>query len=182
MRKLTHREKRIIRFALVVAALYVVFICGKFFTARHIDYAKLLNEGQKLKEEIRSYEDRVLAVKTLMEKFKLDPAKLSKETVVAETSSAIQKAAISGGIQFGPIRESPGRPSARELASVKLEGFGPLPAVITFLHRLDGLGYPVVLDSVQIGAETTKPGMTKWSLTIIIMDFDQWKTEEPPHA
>ncbi|NOS68466.1 MAG: hypothetical protein HOP33_00860 [Verrucomicrobia bacterium] len=182
MRTLTHREKRIVRLGAIAVALYVAFFCGKFFVTRRADYVKLLVEGQKIKQEIRSYEDRVLTVKTLMEKFNLDPAKLSKATAVAETSSAIQKAAASGGIQFGPIRESPGRPSARELASVKLEGSGPLPALITFLHRLDSLGFPVVLDSVQIGADTAKPGMIKLSLTIIIMDFDQWKTEEPPHA
>ena len=43
-----------------------------------------------------------------MEKFNLDPAKLSKATVVAATSSAIQKAAASGGIQFGPDPRIPG--------------------------------------------------------------------------
>jgi len=182
MRTLTHREKRIINVAVVVAALYVVFVCGKFFEARRSEYRNLLKEAQTRAQEIRIYEDKALAVGALMERFKLDPTKLSKATAVAETSSAIQKAAASGGIQFGPIRESPGRPSARELASVKLEGSGPLPAVITFLHRLDSLGFPVVLDSVQIGADTMKPGMIKLSLTIIIMDFDQWKTEEPPHA
>ncbi len=182
MRTLTHRERRGVRLGAVAVALYVAFFGGKFFAARRADYTKLLQEGQKLKQEIRAYEDKALAVKALMEKFKLDPAKLSKATTVAETSAAIQKAATSGGIQFGPIRESPGRPSARELASMKLEGSGPLPALITFLHRLDSLGFPVVLDAVQIGADTAKPGMLKLSLTIIIMDFDQWKTEEPPHA
>ena len=182
MRTLTHREKRIIRVAAVVAALYVVFVCGKIFEARRSEYRNLLKEAQNLAQEIRSYEDKALAVRTLMERFKLDPAKLSKATAVAETSSAIQKAAASGGIQFGPIRESPGRPSARELSSVKLEGSGPLPAVITFLHRLDSLGFPVVLDSVQIGADPMKPGLIKLSLTLIIMDFDQWKSEEAPHA
>jgi hypothetical protein len=182
MRTLTPREKRIIRVAAVVAALYVVFVCGKFFEARRSEYRNLLKEAQTLAQEIRIYEDKALAVKSLMERFQLDPPKLSKATAVAETSSAIQKAAASGGIQFGPIRESPGRPSARELASVKLEGSGPLPALITFLHRLDSLGFPVVLDSVQIGSDPMKPGLIKLSLTIIIMDFDQWKTKEPPHA
>jgi hypothetical protein len=182
MRALTHREKRIVLFAVVVAALYVVFVGGKFLEVRRSEYQKLLTEGRDLKAELRSYEDKVLVVKALMEKFNLDPAKLAKATAVAETSSAIQKAAASGGIQFGPIRESPGRPSARELASVKLEGSGPLPALITFLHRLDSLGFPVVLDSVQIGSDPLKPGMIKLSLTLIIMDFDQWKSEELPHA
>lgn len=182
MRTLTHREKRVVRWGAIAIALYVALLCGRFFATRRADYAKLLNEGQQLRQEIRSYEDKVQAVKALMEKFQLDPAKLSKATAVAETSSAIQKAAGSGGIQFGPIRESPGRPSARELATIKLEGSGPLPALLTFLHRLDSVGFPVVLDAVQIGADTAKPGMIKLSLTIIIMDFDQWKTEEPPHA
>lgn len=182
MRTLTHREKRIVRIAAVVAAYYVLVVCGKFFEARRSEYRKLLDEAQSLKQELRVYEDKTLVVKSLMERFKLDPAKLTKTTAVAETSSAIQKAAAGGGIQFGPIRESPGRPSARELASVKLEGSGPLPAVITFLHRLDGLGHPVVLDSVQIGSDPMKPGLIKLSLTILIMDFEQWKIEEPPHA
>jgi len=182
MRTLTNREKRVVRFAVVALALYFVFFCGRILESRRSEYRKLLNEGRNLKQMIRAYEERVLVVKTLMERLKLDPAKLSKASVAAETSSAIQKAAAGGGIQFGPIRESSGRPSARELASVKLEGSGPLSALITFLHRLDGLGYPVVIDSVQIGADTMKPGMVKLSLTIIIMDFEQWKNEEPPHA
>lgn len=182
MRTLNQREKKIVRLGGVVVALYLAFVCGKFFVSRRADYVKLLNEGQKLKQEIRSYEDRAQAVKALMEKFNLDPARLSRATVVAETSSAIQKAAASGGIQFGPIRESPGRPSATELASMKLEGSGPVSALITFLHRLDSLGWPVVLDAVQIGSDPAKPGMIKLSLTIIIMDFDQWKTEETPRA
>ncbi len=182
MRPLTPREKRVLRLGVVVVALYVTFFGGKFFATRRADYRKLLADGQKINQEIRSYEDKVLTLTTLMEKFNLDPAKLSKATVVGETSSAIQKAAASGGIQFGPIRESPGRPAARELATVKLEGSGPLPALLTFLHRLDSLGFPAVLDSVQLGADPTKPGLLKLSLTIIIMDFEQWKTEEPPHA
>ena len=52
MRALTHRENRIVRLAGVVAALYVVFVGGKFLEARRAEYRKLLNEGQQLKQEL----------------------------------------------------------------------------------------------------------------------------------
>jgi hypothetical protein len=114
----------------------------------------------------------------LKENFHIDPAKLSKATLVAEASAAIQKAATSGGIQLGPVRESPARASAKELASMQLEGMGPPPAILGLLHRLTTLGYPFVIDTVQVNPETTRPGMLKVNLTIVILDFDQWKKEE----
>jgi hypothetical protein len=97
---------------------------------------------------------------------------------VAEASAAIQQSALTGQVQLGPIRESPPRPSAKELASMQLEGIGPVPAVMKFLHRLETLGYPLILDSVQINPDATKPGMVKLNLTIVILDFEQWKNEE----
>jgi hypothetical protein len=103
-------------------------------------------------------------------------------SLVAEASAAIQKAASSGGIQLGPIRESPARTSSKELASMQLEGTGPIPAAMGLLHRLQSLGYPLIVDSVQITPDATKPGMVKLNLTIIILDFEQWKTEELPNA
>lgn len=182
MRTLTQREKQMVRVGAIAVALYAVLLCGRFIAATHAEYRKLLEESHKLRAEIRAYEDRALVLGTLIERLKLDPAKQTKATVVAETSAAIQRAATGGGIQFGPIRESPGRTAAKELATMKLEGSGPLPALITFLYRLDGLGSPVVIDSVQIGADTAKPGLIKLSVTLIIMDFEQWKEEAPPHA
>src|SRR5437773_38195 len=91
--------------------------------------------------------------------------------------------------------ESPARPSAKELASIQLEISGQVQAVITLLHRLDTLGYPLIIDSVQINSgagrqsgpaggrtgpmePTGAPGMVKISLTIVILDYDPWKNEE----
>jgi len=54
--------------------------------------------------------------------------------------------------------------------------------VMSLLHRLETLGYPLILDSVQMTPEVTKPGMVKLNLTIVILDFDQWKSEGGPHA
>lgn len=185
MRTLTDREKRTIRLGAAVIAIYVVLFGGfqlwKFLSTRHSDYQRLLVQAEALKREVRVYEDRALVVRKMMEGFRMDPARLSRLTVVAEASAAIQKAALGGGVQLGPVRESAARPSSKELASMQLEGTGPVPAVMGLLSRLESVGYPLVIDSVQLTPDT-KPGQLKLSLTILILDFEQWKKEGQPRA
>ncbi len=186
MRTLTDHEKRTIRIAAAGIGIYLVLFCGlrswKYFEKKRSEYHQLLSNAQTLKLELQPYEDKVLVVKKLMAGFHLDPATLSKSSVVAEASDAIQKAGMTGGVQIGHIRESPASASTKELASMQLEGVGPLPAVMSLLHRLENLGYPLIVDSVQITAETTRPGIVKLNLTIVILDFEQWKSEGVPHA
>jgi len=187
MRTLTDREKRTIRFAMIGVAAYLVLYGGwqvrGYLEKKRAEYLKLVAAAQDLKREIQPYTTKVDVAKKLMEEFHLDPAKLTKASVVAEASAAIQKAATSSGIQLGPIRESPARPSTKELASVQFEGTGPVPAVIGLLYRMETLGYPLIIDSAQITPETTRPGQAKVNLTIVILDFEQeWKSEEAPHA
>jgi len=185
MRTLTDHEKRTIRFAVVGISIYLVLFgglrCWKYLENKRADYQRLVQEATGLRQEVRPYEDKVLLVKKLMESLRIDPAKLSRASVVGAASDAIQKAAATGGLKLGPIRESPARASTKELASMQLEGSGPVPAVTTFLHRLENLGYPMIVDSVQLSPEP-RPGMLKLNLTIIILDFDQWKKEEVPNA
>ena len=185
MRTLTGHEKRTIRFAVVGISIYLVpfggLRCWKYLENKRSDYQRLVQEATGLRQEVRPYEDKVLLVKKLMESLRIDPAKLSRASVVGAASDAIQKAAATGGLKLGPIRESPARASTKELASMQLEGSGPVPAVTTFLHRLENLGYPMIVDSVQLSPEP-RPGMLKLNLTIIILDFDQWKKEEVPNA
>lgn len=65
---------------------------------------------------------------------------------------------------------------------MQFEGTGQVPAIMGLLKRVETLGFPMIVDSVQLTPEKTGPGMVKMSLTIVILDFDQWKSEEPPHA
>jgi len=186
MRALTDHERRTIRFAAVGIGIYLVLFFGlrggKYFEKKRSEYHQLLRNAQTLKLELQPYEEKFLVVKKLMDASRLDPAKLSKASVVAEASTAIQKAGTTSGVQIGHIRESPASTSTRELASMQLEGIGPVSAVMSLLHRLESLGYPLILDSVQMTPEVTKPGMVKLNLTIVILDFDQWKSEGGPHA
>ncbi len=85
---------------------------------------------------------------------------------------------------------------------MQLEGMGPVPALMDFLHRLEGLGYPLIIDSLQFSIETGRPGGAgggggpaapmgpggpggpplKMSLSIVILDYEAWKKQEVPHA
>ena len=185
MRTLTPHEKRTVRFGAAAIATYLLLFGGfqvwKYFAKTRADYQQLVSQADRLKQEVRLYDGRVLVLKKLMESLRMDPARLSRTSVVAEASSAIQKAAMSGGGQVGPVRESPARPSSKELASVQMEGTGPVPAVMGLLSRLESVGFPLVIDAVQLTPDM-RPGQLKVNLTILILDFDQWTKEGAPHA
>jgi hypothetical protein len=180
-RSLTERERRTIRIAGIGIAIYLTLFGGlqawNYINQKRSDYLTLLKQAEALKQQVRVYDDKVLVLKKMMQDFHMDPAKLSRVSVVAEASAAIQKAAMAGGVPLGPIRESPGRPSSRELASIQIEAMGQVPALMNLLQRMESLGYPLVIDSVQITADARQPGMVKVNLTILILDFDQWKKE-----
>ena len=185
-RTLTEQEKRTVRLAAVGIAVYLVLFFGfKIWRAaeqNRLAYKQLVSDARDLRQKILPYETKAAVLEKLMKDFKLDPSQLSRTSVVAQASAAIQKAAASGGMQVGPLRELPARTSAKELASVQVEASGPVPAVLGLINRLESLGFPLVVDSVSLSSDPMRPGQTKVSLTIVILDYDQWKKEEAPSA
>jgi hypothetical protein len=185
MRAITEREKRTIRFAAIILVAYLVLFFGlrvvRNLETQRSDYQRLVVEAQRLKRDLLPYENRVLLAEKFKENYRMNPAKLTRSTIVAEASAAIQKAASSGKVQLGPMREAPARASAKELTSIQLEASGQVAAVISMLHRLPTLGFPLMVDSVQITPES-KPGNVKLSLTVIILDAEQWLKEPIPNA
>jgi hypothetical protein len=171
---------------LAILVIFFAVVWGaravKFLQGRRAEYSKLVVEAKSLADEIRPYQYKAQDAKALMERFQMDPAKLNRATVVADASAAIQKAAMSGGIALGPIRETPARTAAKELSSIQLDGMGQVQQVMTFLSRFESLGYPLIVDSIQITTTPQNPQMVKLHLTIIILDFDAWKAEERPNA
>ena len=161
MRTLTPSEKRTIRLATIGLSIYLVLFGGvkvwRWLNQQRTDYLETVAEARQLKSEISQDTDRAALVKQFMDDFQLQPATLSTNTVVAGASSAIQKAITSGGLQPGPIRESAGRSARKEIASIEFEGTGPVAAVMTLIHRLPLLGYPIVIDSLQITADPMRP-------------------------
>lgn len=186
MRTLTQREKRTIRYGGIGIGIYLVLFFGfylwKILDQKRLDYQILVAQARNLKSKIDPYQTKVLVADKLMEDYQLDPAKLSEASVVAQASAAIQDEARAEGVKLGTIRESPAQPSSRDLASMHLEGSGPIPAVLSLLDRMQRLGYPLIIDSVQLTSDTMRPGQVKLDLTIVILDFEQWRSKEPTHA
>jgi hypothetical protein len=203
---MTARDKRTLRIAAILVAAYLVIFYGVDLWRKgekgRADYAQLLKKAQQLQQEKLAQENKALLFDKLSETYHLDPRKISKDTLVADASAAIQTAAQQSGVRLGPLRETPGRPNARELSTLLIEGNGPIAAALTLMHKIETLGYPLVIDSIQInqggggggpGGPRGMPGMPpgmggggppgqlKLNFTVVILNYDQWKTEAP-HA
>lgn len=185
MRALTDNEKRSLRRATIFIGIYLVLFCGfqmwKFLNRHRVEYVQLQDEAKTLGMKIKTYQNRADVLKRMMDDSHLDPAKLSRETIVGQASSAIQKAASGSGIQVGTVRESASRGTGDEVAQMQFEGSGPVAAVTGLLNRMQSLGYPLVIDSLQL-TQDNRPGMIKVSMTIVILNFDKWKNPEASHA
>lgn len=173
------------RRAIIGIALYLVLFCGfkmwQYLHHQRAEYVQLVADAKDLKLKMEKYQERAEVVKRMMEDYHLDPAKLSRETIVAEASSAIQKAAAGSGVQVGAVRESASRGNGDELASMQFEGSGQVAAVTGFLNRMQTLGYPLIIDSVQM-TSGPQPGVMKLSLTVVILNYENWKNPEAIHA
>lgn len=181
---MTDRDRKTIRFAAIGLAIYLVAFFGyKFLKGggrNQADAQTLARQADQLQNEVRALENKALLYEKLSGLYRLDPRKIKKETLVADASAAIQNAAQQGGIQLGPFREAPGRPTARELTTIQVEGSGPVPAALGLVHRLQTLGFPLIIESVQFGPAQGRPGQLKVNVTIVILNYDQFK--EGPNA
>ena len=182
MRALTPQEKRTLRIAGIVVGIYLVCFGGwkvwGWLEKKRADYQQVLRDAKTLKQTLQPFEARIEHLKALMENFHVDPAKLSKKTLLAEASAAIQKAAMGSGLQVGPVREPPARSSSTEL-TLQFEATGPVQPIMGLVGRLETIGYPLIIDTLQITPESSRPGQVKLSLTIVILDFEQWKEAKP---
>ena len=176
---ISEKDKRTMRIGGIVLAIYLVFFFGfrgwKNLEKSYEEFQQLARKVEREQLETRHQENEVLVFEKLSDTYKLDPRKLPKETLVAEASAAIQNAARQGGFQLGSVRETAGRGMGRELSTLQLDGSGPLPAALNLIHSVQTLGYPIVIDSLQLAQEANKPGMLKVNLILVILDFDQWK-------
>lgn len=181
MRTLTSSEKRTIRWATIGISIYLVLFAGfkfwRVFEHRRHDYLQMVDRARLLKTEAIGYAGKAALARKLMQDFQLDPGKISTNTVVADASAAIQKAAMSGGLKAGSIRESPGRSAEKELAAIQFEAVGKVASVLSFLHQVPMLGYPLVIDSVQMTPDHSRPDQIKLVIKVLVLDFDLWKKE-----
>src|SRR5690349_10093973 len=129
MRALSQKEKRTVRLGAIGLGAYLILFGGfqvwSALAKRHSEYQQLLAESRNLRRKVTLYQTKSELIKKLMQGFRMDPPRLDRPTVLAQASAAIQSAALGGGVQIGPIHESPGRPSTKELGSIQIEAAGP---------------------------------------------------------
>jgi hypothetical protein len=182
MAAITDREKRTIQIAAIAVTVYLALFYGvrglKELEAQRGRYRELVEESRDLKQNIGTYENKILLLTELKNSTALDPAKLDSQGLVGEASAAIQQAAQSLRIKIGPIRESSGRAANDELATMHLEGSGQIDSFMKFLRQLNTLGFPLIVDSVRITRNERKPGQVEVALDLVILDFEQWKSKE----
>jgi len=181
MAPLSQRDKRTIRIAAVGILIYLVLFYGvggwKRLETIRSDYTALLQKAQTARLKMERYENKILFIEKLKKGSQMEMPPPANETLVGLVSAAIQNAAAASGVKVGPVRESQGSSNARELASMQLEATGPVPGVMTLLHRLETLGYPLIVDSVQINTDPKTPGAIKLSLRLALLDFEHWKED-----
>lgn len=186
MPNLTDREKRTIRFAGMLVALYLLLFYGFSGMGRlreqRSEYVQRLDDVRGLQERLLPYENRVLLLEKLKNRFQLDPPEISSASLVADANAAIQEAAQQSGIKFGPIRESPGRASSGERAVLHFEGGGSIESLLQLLHKIQSLGFPLAVDTLQIQRKGNKPGEVEISLNVVLYDFNLWKKERRREA
>jgi hypothetical protein len=186
MKTLTDSERRTLRLGAIALGIYLVAFFGlKWFRAAETvrkDYARLRGTAATLRAEAERYQIRADRLERLMTRLQIEPATIQTNTVVGQASSALQKAAQAQGLQVTSIRESQSRASERELGSIQIEAAGPPPAVLGLLARLNTLGVPALVESVRFGSNPRGPGMVKFTLIIVILDFEQWKPREASRA
>ncbi len=184
--KLTDRDRRTIRLASIGVSLYLVAFLGLkvllFLGEQRASYARLRQEAVALRQRFDLYQSRAVRLERLMNSFQMDPSRLNATTLVADASAALQQTAMQGGLQLGPIRETLSRTSEREMGTIQLEASGQVPQLMTFLHRLRSLGFPVVIDSLQISPEPRRPGSFKINLGLILLNYQRWGEKEDTHA
>ena len=186
MRALSPSEKRTLRVGAALIAIYLAGFYGlkgfAFLESKLAEYRDVSLLAGELNVQVLREKAKAQRFEKLSSKWRIDLPAIQRKTLVGEALASIQNAAQSNGVVLGPLKELPGRSSARELALLQLEGTGPTLAVAQFLRSLSSQGYPLAVDSLQLKTPGPEPGQVGFSLGVAVLDFGEWKKEEKSGA
>ncbi len=179
MQKLSDRERRTVRIALGVLAVYLVFFYGVEGWGRLVaweqSYQTLRDEATALQAKVLTARDRQARRRKYREVFGMDPASLDDTTLVSEAGTAVSEAAKTHGVGLGPSKETSSSVASGQLAVVQTEGQGTVSAVARFLHALPRLGFPVTVDRVTFNADPKQPGQLKFTMSFVVHSVGKWR-------
>ncbi len=186
MQTLNDKEKRTIRYGAIALSIYLLAFYGKGclggLETQRDHYATLTQEVREWDAYQETLETKRLLLEKMRGRFALDLASVSSSTLVADTSAAIQSTLQASGFQIGPVRESPGRATSHEAAFLRFETTGPAKAALLLIHRLERVGFPILIDSLQMKQDPKKPGMMELTFQVVVLDYSRWKQEDTRHG
>jgi hypothetical protein len=187
MRTLSEREKRTIRIGAVLVAGYLAIFYGskgvRILEEKLAAYRSRVQEADDLKVAVLRETNKGVALRKLRESLRVRPEELREETVVGDASAAIGKAAQAAGIQLGPTKETRASAArAMEIASIGIEGQGSISSAIGFIHGLREIGFPIMMDSVQLKASPGGVGQVAISMNIVVLNYAAWQPPEKSRA
>ena len=184
MRALNERERRTIKLAGGALGIYLVLFYGlagwRALEARRAEYDQLRTEATDLGTRVLEEHRKHKRLGELRERWNIDLASLDETTIVNDVREAIQKAAGRHKVAVGPSQETGRRSAAKELRVIQFTGSGATRAVMAFVDDLPRLGFPLVVDHLQVKPLAKKPGMVTYSMRVAILNFRPWK--EGPRA
>ena len=182
VKKFNPREKRTLRRASGLLIVYLVAFFGwkvlGFLETKRGDYAEAKLSLLNVTSDILREQEKAKRLERLKENFKFDPKELSAETAVGEARAKIMHAAATCGVGVTKSREIQMQVSTKELGTIQIDGSGATLAVLRLLHGLKGLGYPLLIDRLQLDPMPKKPGIVHLALTVTLLNFEGWKPEE----
>jgi hypothetical protein len=187
MRALSEREKRTVRFGAILVAGYLAVFYGskgiRVLEEKRAEYRSRVLEAEDLKVSVLRETRKGVELRKLRESLRVRPEELRQETVVGDASAAIGKAAQAAGIQLGPTKETRATAArATEIGSIGIEGQGSIASAIGFIHGLREIGFPIIVDSVQLKTSPGGVGQVAISMNILVLDYAAWKPTEKSRA
>ncbi len=182
MMKLTDRDRRTLRIASVLTIAYLVVFYGSAgwqgLRSMEDRYEQKKIEVEQLTVRLLKEKKKQKEVRELRTTLGIDLTQLDDETLVGEARVAIQAIAKTHGIGLGPSKESPARSGATELAVIHLEGQGTVLGVSKFVHGLPILGFPIAIERLALRPDPKKPGQMSFTLSVVILSINAWKSGE----
>ena len=182
MRTLTPREKRTVQIAAILLGVYLALFYGtgiwRSLESARVEYRGLQASTESLNLKILRAQKKAKRFARLGQTWGIHGDRLEGSTIVTEAREAIERAAKECGVGLGASKETPGRSSSRALRVFQIEGVGKTEAVMGFLHKLRTLGYPLVIDRLNIDTKKMKPGQVRLALSVAILNFKAWKAAE----
>ena len=179
MAQLNEREKRLIRWALILLPAYLVIFYGlsgvRALEAQRQSYRELQLAAQDVQLQITKELKKRKRLRKLQEEWQLDLQDLDGDQVLMRARESIRSAAAQCGVALGNSSEVDRGSNSEESRNINFQATGATSSLLRFLHACPRLGIPVRLDNLQVKGLPGKPGKLTATFSVALINVDRWK-------